>query len=43
MRRSVFARAASTASSDEDKAPEGYKHLDAREDGWTKAVIKPAA
>jgi glutathione-independent formaldehyde dehydrogenase len=26
-----------------DKAPEAYKHFDARDDGWTKAVLKPAA
>jgi threonine dehydrogenase-like Zn-dependent dehydrogenase len=24
-------------------APEAYKHFDAREDGWTKVVLKPAA
>ena len=26
-----------------EKAPEAYKHFDAREDGWTKVVLKPAA
>ena len=25
------------------KAPEAYEHFDAREDGWTKVVLKPAA
>lgn len=25
------------------EAPEGYKHFDAREDGWTKVVLKAAA
>jgi glutathione-independent formaldehyde dehydrogenase len=24
-----------------DEAPEGYKHFDAREDGWTKVVLTP--
>ena len=24
-----------------DQAPEAYKHFDAREDGWTKVVLKP--
>ena len=24
-------------------APDGYKHFDAREDGWTKVVLRPAA
>ncbi len=24
-----------------DKAPEAYEHFDAREDGWTKVVLKP--
>lgn len=24
-----------------DEAPDGYKHFDNREDGWTKAVLKP--
>jgi len=23
------------------EAPEGYKHFDAREEGWTKVVLKP--
>jgi glutathione-independent formaldehyde dehydrogenase len=26
-----------------DQAPEGYKHFDARDDGWTKVVLKPHA
>ena len=26
-----------------DNAPEAYRHFDAREDGWTKVVLKPAA
>jgi glutathione-independent formaldehyde dehydrogenase len=26
-----------------DKAPEAYRHFDAREDGWTKVVLKPAS
>ena len=26
-----------------DQAPEAYKHFDAREKGWTKVVLKPAA
>jgi threonine dehydrogenase-like Zn-dependent dehydrogenase len=26
-----------------DEAPEGYKHFDARDKGWTKVVLKPAA
>jgi glutathione-independent formaldehyde dehydrogenase len=26
-----------------DRAPEGYKHFDEREEGWTKVVLKPAA
>ena len=26
-----------------DKAPDAYKHFDAREEGWTKVVLKPAA
>jgi glutathione-independent formaldehyde dehydrogenase len=25
------------------EAPDAYKHFDAREDGWTKVVLKPAA
>ena len=25
------------------EAPEAYEHFDAREDGWTKVVLKPAA
>jgi glutathione-independent formaldehyde dehydrogenase len=25
-----------------DQAPEAYKHFDARDDGWTKVVLKPA-
>ena len=25
------------------KAPEAYKHFDARENGWAKVVLKPAA
>ena len=25
------------------EAPEGYKHFDARDNGWTKVVLKPAA
>jgi glutathione-independent formaldehyde dehydrogenase len=25
------------------KAPEGYRHFDARDDGWTKVVLSPAA
>jgi len=25
------------------QAPEGYKNFDARKDGWTKVVLKPAA
>ncbi|MBW0100878.1 glutathione-independent formaldehyde dehydrogenase [Pseudonocardia sp. KRD291] len=25
-----------------DKAPDAYKHFDAREDGWTKVVLNPA-
>jgi len=25
------------------EAPEGYRHFDARDDGWTKVVLKPAA
>ncbi len=24
-----------------DKAPDAYRHFDAREDGWTKVVLKP--
>ena len=24
-----------------DQAPDAYKHFDAREDGWTKVVLKP--
>jgi glutathione-independent formaldehyde dehydrogenase len=26
-----------------DKAPDGYKHFDEREEGWTKVVLRPAA
>ena len=26
-----------------DKGPDAYKHFDARENGWTKVVLKPAA
>jgi threonine dehydrogenase-like Zn-dependent dehydrogenase len=26
-----------------DQAPEGYKHFDARDKGWTKVVLQPAA
>jgi glutathione-independent formaldehyde dehydrogenase len=26
-----------------DKAPEGYQHFDAREDGWTKVLLHPVA
>lgn len=26
-----------------EKAPDAYKHFDARDDGWTKVVLKPAA
>ena len=26
-----------------DKAPDAYKHFDARDKGWTKVVLKPAA
>jgi glutathione-independent formaldehyde dehydrogenase len=26
-----------------DKAPEAYQHFDARDDGWTKVILKPAA
>jgi len=26
-----------------DEAPEAYRHFDARDDGWTKVVLKPAA
>jgi glutathione-independent formaldehyde dehydrogenase len=26
-----------------DMAPEGYRHFDARDQGWTKVVLKPAA
>ncbi len=26
-----------------DEAPDAYRHFDAREDGWTKVVLKPAA
>ncbi|HEX4505755.1 MAG TPA: glutathione-independent formaldehyde dehydrogenase [Alphaproteobacteria bacterium] len=26
-----------------DKAPDAYEHFDARDDGWTKVVLKPAA
>ena len=25
-----------------DQAPEGYKHFDSRDDGWTKVVLHPA-
>ena len=25
------------------QAPDGYKHFDARDDGWTKIILKPAA
>jgi threonine dehydrogenase-like Zn-dependent dehydrogenase len=28
---------------DLSKAPEGYQHFDARDEGWTKVVLKPAA
>jgi hypothetical protein len=24
-----------------DEAPEAYKHFDARENGWTKVVLRP--
>jgi glutathione-independent formaldehyde dehydrogenase len=24
-----------------DQAPDGYRHFDAREEGWTKIVVKP--
>jgi glutathione-independent formaldehyde dehydrogenase len=24
-----------------DDAPEGYRHFDARDDGWTKVVLHP--
>jgi glutathione-independent formaldehyde dehydrogenase len=26
-----------------EKAPEGYQHFDAREDGWTKVLLHPRA
>jgi threonine dehydrogenase-like Zn-dependent dehydrogenase len=26
-----------------DEAPEAYKHFDARGNGWTKVILKPAA
>lgn len=26
-----------------DQAPQAYQHFDARDDGWTKVVLKPAA
>jgi len=26
-----------------DEAPDACKHFDAREEGWTKVVLKPAA
>jgi glutathione-independent formaldehyde dehydrogenase len=26
-----------------DEAPDAYKHFDARDDGWTKVVLKTAA
>ena len=26
-----------------DEAPNAYKHFDARDDGWTKVILKPAA
>ena len=26
-----------------EKAPEGYAHFDARDEGWTKVVLKTAA
>jgi glutathione-independent formaldehyde dehydrogenase len=26
-----------------DRAPEGYQHFDARDQGWTKVVLAPAA
>ncbi len=26
-----------------DAAPDAYQHFDAREDGWTKVVLRPAA
>jgi len=32
-----------TVSSPLAEAPEAYEHFDAREDGWTKIVLKPAA
>lgn len=25
------------------EAPDAYRHFDARDDGWTKVVLKPAA
>ena len=26
-----------------DRAPQGYQHFDARDSGWTKVVLAPAA
>jgi threonine dehydrogenase-like Zn-dependent dehydrogenase len=26
-----------------EQAPEGYRHFDERDEGWTKVVLKPAA
>jgi glutathione-independent formaldehyde dehydrogenase len=26
-----------------DRPPEGYQHFDARDSGWTKVVLAPAA
>ncbi|MEJ1977268.1 MAG: hypothetical protein WDN49_15360 [Acetobacteraceae bacterium] len=26
-----------------EKAPDAYAHFDARDEGWTKVVLKPAA
>jgi glutathione-independent formaldehyde dehydrogenase len=26
-----------------DEAPAAYQHFDARDEGWTKVVLKPAA
>lgn len=26
-----------------EKAPDAYKHFDARDDGWTKVILRPAA
>jgi hypothetical protein len=25
-----------------DEAPEAYKHFDARDNGWTKVILRPA-